>query len=97
MATESVTNPLRNSFPRYHNRCDRCGCDTLPTNGTRNELDTAAGSFKFRLCADCDSALEAMDEADRGGETVRAMVNHANHYSPAFGQFVADWYGANNG
>lgn len=93
MATQIVAGGLRGKFPSSHNHCDRCDGAVHYADGTRSERETAAGTFKFRLCRECGDKLERMNVQARERATVRAMVNHATRYSPEFGQFVADWYG----
>ena len=81
---------LRTQFPMYHRHCDRCG-----TEGQvfRSERDTAAGSFVRCLCSSCCDKLRKMSDKRREVANIRAMVRHASRYSPAFGEFVAQWYG----
>ncbi|WP_374607250.1 hypothetical protein [Thermomonas sp.] len=81
---------LRMQFPMYPRQCDRCDAEGQVF---RCEFDNAAGSFVRCLCGACSDKLRKMSKARRWQANIRAMVRHASRYSPAFGEFVAQWYG----
>lgn len=93
METGILSTARRGDFPRYHNHCDRCGCEVHYSEGNRGEVETAAGSFAYRVCGPCGIKLERMAKPARERAKARAMAKHAARYSPDFGRFVASWVG----
>jgi hypothetical protein len=85
---------LRDSFPRFHNVCDSCGCAVTYEGGySRSYRETPAGMFSRWACPSCARKLYKMSRPRRDRAERRAMVRHAARYSPDFARFVAQWYG----
>jgi hypothetical protein len=86
--------PLRESFPRHHRHCDRCGCAvSYATKFRAGSVETAACEFHYVLCIACGAAMDELDDAERQEAMRPVLVRHAAHYSAEFAEFVARWYG----
>lgn len=85
------------TFHRFCDRCDRevgvLGVVASEAIACSAEIETAACSLKYTLCARCSTALRRMSKARRWRATRRAIVRRAAFYSEDFGRIVAGWCG----
>ena len=87
--------PSSVNFPRHHQVCDHCGkpASWHLNEAVRGQRETAAGSFRYQICLACSTAIEDMPPEERDIAYTISLVRHATYYGPAFGRFVASWFG----
>lgn len=92
---KATARPLCVNFPKAHPICDCCDkvVSWSKMEAVRGELGTVAGGFKYQICRECVDEIEALPAEDQVIRYAYAAISHAELYSGAYANFIADWFG----
>lgn len=92
---KATARPLCVNFPKSHPICDCCDkvVSWAKMEAIRGELGTVAGGFKYQICRDCVSEIDSLPAEEQVIRYAYAAISHAELYSAAYANFIADWWG----